>query len=121
MDEVEEDDEVLEATGYEGDAWAYTHVDDEITPEDSAHSTNLSGLTSDELDLSGAPVLELWQWTPDGSLCGYVHGKAGFRDGELMTTSIVPPEGRFETHVVCRRYPFFCHQRLGDEQTRVAI
>ena len=50
--------------------------------------------------LDGAPLLQMWRWTSDGAICGYVHGKEGFRDGELMTTSVVPPEGRFDTYVV---------------------
>ena len=37
---------------------------------------------------------------PDGTLSGNVYGKDGFRDGEPMTTSIVPPEGRFNDHIV---------------------
>ena len=47
-----------------------------------------------------APTLEEYAWRPDGSLTGYVYGKAGYKAGERMTTSEVPPAGRFSRHVV---------------------
>ena len=53
-----------------------------------------------DVDLDSSPILENWRWTADGALCGYVYGKSGYRDGELMTTSVVPAEGRFDSHVV---------------------
>ena len=50
--------------------------------------------------LATAPILHMWRWTADGAVSGHVYGKRGFRDGELMTTSVVPPEGRFDTYVI---------------------
>ena len=58
-------------------------------------------LEADDADaIDSAPMIENWRWTPDGALCGNVYGKSGYRDGEQMTTSIVPPEGRFKDHIV---------------------
>ena len=70
--------------------------------DEDANKDGAGVLETDDLpaELAGIPVLEQWQWTGDGAVCGYVYGKDGFRDGELMTTSVVPPDGRFETHVV---------------------
>jgi hypothetical protein len=66
-----------------------------------AAAAEASGSALEECDMEEtAPILENWRWTADGALCGYVYGKDGYRDGELMTTSVVPPEGRFEDHVV---------------------
>ena len=39
------------------------------------------------IDDDEAPMIENWRWTPDGALTGHVYGKAGYRDGEQMTTS----------------------------------
>jgi hypothetical protein len=37
----------------------------------------------------GVPVLQLWHWSYGGTISGHVYGRAGFTDGELMTTSTV--------------------------------
>ena len=50
--------------------------------------------------VSATPRLEGWKFREDGSLDGFVFGKAGYRDGEPMTTSEVPESGRFPDHVV---------------------
>ena len=74
-----------------------------------------------QVDVESAPVIENWKWMSDGALCGYVYGKAGFREGELMTTSTVPPEGRFEYHVVCCSdgvFCCFCHCRYCRRRRR---
>lgn len=41
------------------------------------------------------PVLQDWRWKPSGALTGHMFGKRGYRDGTLLTTSVVPPKGRF--------------------------
>ena len=46
-----------------------------------------------------AARLEDWKWTASGALIGAVYGKKGYKDGEVMTTSVVPPCGRYEGHV----------------------
>ena len=59
--------------------------------------------------LEDAPLLADWEWKPDGTICGYVYGKPGYRDGEYMTTSEV--ETRFETHVITASGSIY---RLGE-------
>jgi hypothetical protein len=46
-----------------------------------------------------AARLEDWKWTASGALIGAVYGRKGYKDGEVMTTSVVPPCGRYEGHV----------------------
>ena len=97
------DDEQPQANIQETDGECQAHApigaageeDRNVEPdEDDEHESDYK--------VSKVPILEMWWWKPDGSLCGHVHGKKGFRDGELMTTSVVPPDGRFEGHVVRR-------------------
>ena len=45
------------------------------------------------------PTLHDWRWEPSGALTGRVYGKCGYRDGTLLTTSVVPPKGRSERTV----------------------
>ena len=75
---------------------------------DQADEQNAEESKGGEEEDTHDPILEMWRWTPDGALCGYVYGKRGFRAGELMTTSVVPPEGRFATHVVRWVLPCAC-------------
>ena len=63
---------------------------------------------------AGDTVLEQWSWNADGTLSGYVFGKPGFRAGEQMTTSYVPHEGRFGSHVVTQSGSTY---RLGTESS----
>ena len=46
------------------------------------------------------PSLRRWEYNADGSLSGRVYGKKGFREGENMNTSVVPPENRFDGYVI---------------------
>ena len=46
------------------------------------------------------PTLCDWHWKADGRLTGRVYGKAGLKDGTLITTSAVPRSQRTHTHVV---------------------
>ena len=46
------------------------------------------------------PRLENWRWLPSGALEGQVYDKQGFKDGELMSTSVVPESGRLDVQVV---------------------
>ena len=46
------------------------------------------------------PTLCDWHWMADGKLSGHVYGKAGFKDGTLITTSVVPRSQRTHTYVV---------------------
>ena len=75
-------------------------VDDEIWIDADGGWTLLEPEPSNEADdeppeKDDSPMLENWRWTSDGAVEGYVYGKSGYRDGELMTTSIVPLAGRF--------------------------
>ena len=45
-------------------------------------------------------LLRQWYWSCDEKLCGRVFGKAGYRDGTLITTSAVRREQRFSTYAV---------------------
>lgn len=40
-----------------------------------------------------------WEFSSNGSLSGRVYGKKGFREGENMTTSLVPMDQRFGHYV----------------------
>ena len=102
---TEEDDEVWVGAD---DPWT---LSDLVAPGPAASPEVVDATGGDAADITtdfgieddgpeGAPILENWRWTPDGALCGYVYGKAGYREGEMMTTSVVPPEGRFASHVV---------------------
>ena len=82
-EENEEDDEVLLVAAEGEDA------DEEEASADGDAPIGKRG-----------PILEMWRWTSDGAITGCVYNKPGFRPGETMTTSIVPPEGRFGTYVV---------------------
>jgi len=44
----------------------------------------------------GEPTLCSWRWEEDGRLTGRVYGKAGFKDGTLISTSAVPLEQRLK-------------------------
>jgi len=44
-------------------------------------------------------TLEKWRWEDDGTVTGSIHGKEGYRNGTLYTTSFVPAKGRFEEHI----------------------
>ena len=94
-----------------GDSW---YLDEGADKMGAAGATVMADMDAFE----SAPILENWKWNADGSLCGHVYGKPGFRAGELMTTSTVPQESRFETHVVSRAtsqsmpLPFRPMQRL---------
>ncbi|KOO34516.1 hypothetical protein Ctob_009561, partial [Chrysochromulina tobinii] len=81
------------------DAWDLD-VSTPAAEQPAASAATADAVASQAAALERAPILENWKWTADGALCGHVYGKPGFREGELMTTSTVPPEGRFETHVV---------------------
>ena len=50
--------------------------------------------------VTATPRLEGWKFREDGSLDGFVFGKAGYRDGEPMTTSEVPGDRRGADHAV---------------------
>jgi len=63
-------------------------------------------------DLAKTPILQQWQYNSDGSLSGRVYGKRGFKEGEAMNTSIVPPESRFEAYVVTGSGSIY---RLGEQ------
>ena len=79
----------------------WVHADDPWEQLDAEAMDTATGEEEEDI-LEASPIIENWRWTSDGALCGYVYGKEGYRDGELMTTSVVPPEGRFDTHVVSR-------------------
>ena len=51
-------------------------------------------------DLHKHPILEQWEYNSDGSIAGRVYGKKGFKEGEQMTTSIVPEKTRYATYVI---------------------
>ena len=53
-----------------------------------------------------------WSWNSDGSLSGRVFGKKGYKEGEAMNTSVVPPESRFRTYVVTGSGSIY---RLGEK------
>ena len=72
----------------------------------------------EEVDVEGAVVLEEWKWNAGGSLTGYVYGKAGFRNGELITTSYVPPDRRFSGHVLTQSGTCY---RLGTPTARDSV
>ena len=113
---MSDDDEVVDAVANTGNSChsldapnsdngvlhvkAMAEEDDEEEDESSALASNEPPLNVQDAPNDDWPLLDRWRWTPDGAVCGYVHGKEGFRDGELMTTSIVNPEGRFPTYII---------------------
>ena len=113
---MSDDDEVVDAVANTGDSChsldapisdngvlhvkAMAEEDDEEEDKSSALASNEPPLNVQDAPNDDWPLLERWRWTPDGAVCGYVHGKEGFRDGELMTTSVVNPEGRFPTYII---------------------
>ena len=86
------------------DGWELAELSTMGPLDDASATIDEAGEEAEEAagSLAEAPVLEMWRWTSNYAICGYVYGKRGYRDGELMTTSIVPPEGRFDDHVVRR-------------------
>ena len=46
------------------------------------------------------PILCNWSYTSEAKLTGRVYGKRGYRDGVVMTTSVVPRANRFHTHAI---------------------
>ena len=44
------------------------------------------------------PLLCDWSYTSEGKLTGRVFGKRGYKDGTMMTTSVVSRAKRFQTH-----------------------
>ncbi|KOO25394.1 hypothetical protein Ctob_007055 [Chrysochromulina tobinii] len=63
-------------------------------------------------DLHKHPILEQWEYNSDGSIAGRVYGKKGFKEGEQMTTSIVPEKTRYATYVITGSGSIY---RLGEK------
>jgi hypothetical protein len=52
------------------------------------------------LEATASARLENWRWLPTNAVEGQVYDCDRFKDGEWMSTSVVPPSGRFRDHVV---------------------
>ena len=67
-----------------------------------------------ELSSASSPARR-WEYNNDGSISGRVYGKKGFREGENMSTSIVPKENRFGHYVVTTSGTYY---KLGEKLVR---
>ena len=67
------------------------------------------------------PTLCNWQWTADGKLTGKVYGKRGFKDGTLITTSVVPRSQRMHTHVVTEAGTAYLLGPRGAEHSQTTL
>ena len=93
-----------------GDSW---YLDEGADKMGAAGATVMADMDAFE----SAPILENWKWNADGSYAMCMASQ-DFELEEPMTTSTVPQESRFETHVVSRAtsqsmpLPFRPMQRL---------
>ena len=85
----------LDATGEEvwvsaEDPWTLSELTLHGTGGDAAEDASQDATCEGDEPTAAAdvPIIENWHWTTDGALCGYVYGKAGYRDGELMLSLI---------------------------------
>jgi len=70
---------------------------------------------TDPPELASAAILQQWEYNNDGSLSGRVYGKKGFREGENMSTSIVPKDNRYGHYVMTTSGTLY---RLGEKLVR---
>mmetsp|Transcript_22693 Transcript_22693/g.56361 ORF Transcript_22693/g.56361 Transcript_22693/m.56361 type:complete len:1538 (-) Transcript_22693:532-5145(-) len=93
-------------------------VTHELSPGKNNDSDHVSSSAAEPADLDKHPILQQWRFNPDGSLVGRVFGKRGFKEGENMNTSVVPPDQRFSRYVVTESGSIY---RLGEPLTATDV
>ena len=93
MSEAERATDEAPAVGAPSDSDDSASDAEVIELDTAAPSLRRDGASGPASAAAAPPLLQQWGWTRDGALSGYVFGREGFRQGELMTTSTIVAAG----------------------------